>query len=213
MNKLVRHTKLFLSRNGSTILTCMGGVGLVATAVLTAKATPKAMARVEDAREEKGEELTKAETAIAAAPAYIPPIITGAATLVCMFGANMLSKRQQASLVSAYALLDSSYKEYRNKVNDLYGEAADDNVKAEIAKDKYEESDIETNPELKLFYDEFSGRYFNSTIEKVQQAEYEINRDLNMRDYATVNEFYEYLDIEPIDGGDEMNKKSVFYTL
>lgn len=204
MNKLVRHTKLFLSRNGSTILTCMGGVGLVATAVLTAKATPKAMARVEDAREEKGEELTKAETAIAAAPAYIPPIITGAATLVCMFGANMLSKRQQASLVSAYALLDSSYKEYRNKVNDLYGEAADDNVKAEIAKDKYEESDIETNPELKLFYDEFSGRYFNSTIEKVQQAEYEINRDLNMRDYATVNEFYEYLDIEPIDGGDEI---------
>lgn len=204
MNKLVRHTKLFFSRNGSTILTCMGGVGLVATAVLTAKATPKAMTRVENAREEKGEELTKVETVIAATPAYIPPIITGAATLVCMFGATALSKRQQASLVGAYALLDNSYKEYKKKVNELYGEGASNNVKAEIAKDKYEESDIKPADGMKLFYDDFSGRLFESTIEKVQEAEYNINRDLSMQGYATLNEFYDYLGLVPIDGGDDL---------
>lgn len=204
MNKLVRHTKLFFSRNGSTILTCMGGVGLVATAVLTAKATPKAMARVEDAREEKGEELTKVETVIAATPAYIPPLITGAATLVCMFGANALSKRQQASLVSAYALLDNSYKEYKKKVNELYGEGANNKVKEEIAKDKYEESELKPADGMKLFFDDFSGRIFESTLEKVQEAEYNINRNLSMYGYATLNEFYEYLGLEPLDGGDEL---------
>ena len=203
MNKLVRHTKLFLSRNGSTILTCMGGVGLVATAVLTAKATPKAMTRVENAREEKGEELTKVQTVIAAAPAYIPPILTGAATLVCMFGANALNKRQQASLVSAYALLDNSYKEYKKKVTELYGEDVNSKVKEEIAKDKYEESELKPSDGMKLFYDEFSGRIFESTIENVQEAEYNINRDLSMYGFATLNEFYEYLGLVPIDSGDD----------
>ena len=203
MNKLVRHTKLFLSRNGSTILTCMGGVGLVATAVLTAKATPKAMARVENAREEKGEELTKMETVIAAAPAYIPPIITGAATLTCIFGIHVLNKRQQASLVSAYALLDNSYKEYKKKVDEVYGEGANDKVKEEIAKDKYAESELKPSDGMKLFYDEFSGRIFESTIENVQEAEYNINRDLSMYGFATLNEFYEYLGLVPIDSGDD----------
>lgn len=204
MNKLVRHTKLFVSRNGSTILTCMGGVGLVATAVLTAKATPKAMTRVENAREEKGEELTKVETAIAAAPAYIPPILTGVATLACMFGANVLNKRQQASLISAYALVDNSYKEYKKKVEELYGEGANDHVKEEIAKDKYEESELVPEPGKKLFYDDFSGRIFESTIEKVQEAEYNLNRDLSLQGYATLNQFYDYLGLEPLDGGDDL---------
>lgn len=204
MNKLVHRTKLFVGRNGSTILTCMAGVGLVATAVLTAQATPKAMTRVENARDEKGEELTKFETAIAAAPAYIPPILTGVATLACMFGANALNKRQQASLASAYALLDTSYKEYRKKVGHLYGEDADKNIKAEIAKDKYEESDIQPEGDMKLFYDDFSGRIFESTIEKVQEAEYNLNRDLSMQGYATLNQFYDYLGLVPIDGGDDL---------
>lgn len=208
MNKLVRHTKLFLSRNGSTILTCMGGVGLVATAVLTAQATPKAMTRVENAREEKGEELTKVETAIAAAPAYIPPVITGIATLACMFGANALNKRQQASLISAYALLDNSYKEYKKKVGELYGEDANSKVKEEIAKDKYEESELMPSDGMKLFYDDFSGRIFESTIEKVLEAEYNLNRDLSMQGYATLNEFYNYLGLVPIDGGDELGWSS-----
>lgn len=208
MNKLVHRTKLFVGRNGSTILTGMAGVGLVATAVLTAKATPKAMTRVENAREEKGEELTKVETVIAAAPAYIPPILTGVATLTCMFGANVLNKRQQASLMSAYALLDNSYKEYKKKVDEVYGEGANVDVKAEIAKDKYNESELKPADGMRLFWDDFSGRIFESTIEKVQEAEYNINRDLSMNGYATLNQFYDYLGLVPIDGGDELGWSS-----
>ena len=204
MNNLLRHTKLFVSRNGSTILTCMAGVGLVATAVLTAQSTPKAMKRVENAREEKGEELTKFETAIAAVPAYIPPFVAGVTTLVCMFGANSLNKRQQASLVSAYALLDNSYKEFKKKTEEVYGEGAAEKVKSEIAKDKCEESGIEPSDGMKLFYDDFSGRIFESTIEKVQEAEYNINRDLSMQGYATLNQFYDYLGLVPIDGGNDL---------
>ena len=81
MNKFVRYSKLFLKRNSATILTCVGAVGVVATAVLTAKATPKAMTLLEEAKEEKGDDLTKLEIVKVAAPVYIRPVIIGAATV------------------------------------------------------------------------------------------------------------------------------------
>lgn len=194
--------QLFLKRNSATILTFAGGAGVIATAVLTAKATPKAMLLLEEAKEVKGDDLTNLEKIQAAGMAYIPPLLVGTATIACIFGANTLNKRQQASLMSAYALLDSSYKEYRKKVEDLYGEGADENVKNEIAKDKYKSEDVPKENGLELFYDEFSGRFFRSTLEKVQRAQYEINRDLTLREWATINDFYDYLDIPYVDGGD-----------
>lgn len=203
MNKLVHQSKLFLRRNGSTILTVAGGVGVVVTSVMAVKATPKALMVLEEAREEKGDELTTLEKINVAGPAYIPAVLTGTATIACIFGANMLNKRQQASLVSAYALLDSSYKEYKNKVDELYGENAHEKVVEEIAKDHYTEEDKTKDNEI-LFFDEFSGRYFNSTIEKVQLAQYRVNRDLFMRGYVYLNEFYEHLGIAPVDPGYEL---------
>lgn len=194
--------QLFLRRNSATILTCAGGVGVVATAVLTAKATPKAMRLLQEAKEAKGDDLTNLEKVQAAGVAYIPPLLVGVSTIACIFGANALTKRQQASLMSAYALLDSSYKEYRKKVEDIYGEGADENVKNEIAKEKYKNEKVPVDNGFELFYDEFSGRFFRSTLAKVQSAQYEINRDLTMRDWATINDFYDYLDIPYVDGGD-----------
>ena len=116
MNHLLHHSKLFFKRNSSTILTCVGALGVVTTSVLAVKATPKALALIEAAKEEKGEELTPVETVQVAGPVYIPAIVTGVSTIACIFGANALNKRQQAALMSAYALLDSSYKEYKAKV-------------------------------------------------------------------------------------------------
>lgn len=202
MNKLLIHAKQYCKRNASTILTYAGGAGVVATTVMAVKATPKALTLLEEAKEAKGDDLTKLEAVKVAAPVYIPTVVTGVATLACIFGANALSKRQQAALVSAYALLDNSYREYKNKVTELYGEDAHQEVVGGIAKDKYEENDISVDDDKQLFYDEFSGRYFESTIEDVQRAEYRINRDLIMRESVYLNEFYEMLDIPPMEGGE-----------
>ena len=154
----------FLKRNASTILTCVGAVGVVATSVMAVKATPKVLTLIEKAKEEKGEELTKWETVKIAAPAYIPTVLIGAGTIACIFGSNVISKRQQASLMSAYALLDSSYKEYKNKVDELYGEEAGQKVREEIAKDKYTgDDDILENDNVQQFFDFYSGRYFHGS--------------------------------------------------
>jgi hypothetical protein len=202
MNKLLTKSKFFLKRNSSTILTCIGAAGVVGTAVLAVKATPKALQLIEQAEAAKGEELTAAETIQVAAPSYIPAIVAGVSTIVCIFGANALNKRQQAALMSAYALLDSSYKEYKAKVEEMYGEEAGAQVRAEIARDHINEADIPDEDDGKqLFFDYFSGRYFRSTIETVQKAEYNLNRNLFTRDYAYLNEFYEDLDLEPLETG------------
>lgn len=154
----------------STFLTFLGAIGVVATAVMAVKATPKAERLLEEAKIEKGEELSKIETIKTAAPAYIPAIVVGVSTISCIFGANILNKRAQASLMSAYALLDSSYSEYKNKVGELYGKDADSIVKGEIAKSKkscFEEADSEEDEQL--FFDFNTLRYFNAPIEDVIQ--------------------------------------------
>jgi hypothetical protein len=146
--------------------------------------------------------LTKLEVVRVAGPTYIPTIAMGVGTLACIFGANVLNKNQQAAMVSAYALLDSSYKDYKKKVEELYGEEADRQVVEAIAKDKYdEEESVESSDNTQLFYDEFSGRYFESTMEKVIAAEYAINRKISLWGGADLNEFYEALDIPQVDYG------------
>lgn len=204
MNNLLIKTKVFWNRNSSTIMAVVGGVGVVATSIMAVKATPKALELIEKAKEEKGEKLTKLEVVKVAGPVYIPSALMGVSTLACIFGANALNKRRQAGLISAYAMLDSSYKEYKNKVKALYGEEAVDRVQEEIAKDKYEEEEIELEDNKQLFFDDFSGRYFESTLSDVRNAEYLLNRRLAMSGYCCLNEFYELLGMDDVDGGEEV---------
>lgn len=189
--------KEFLKRNSSTILTCVGAAGVVATTVMAVKATPKALSLIENAKEEKGAELTKWETVKVAGPTYIPTIIAGAATIACIFGSNIINKHQQASLMSAYALLDNSYKEYKKKVDEMYGEEAGQKVRAEIAKDKYTGDVKVLEDDNELFFDFYSGRYFESTKEQVMLAEYETNRAMFVNGAVGLNEFYNFLGLEP----------------
>lgn len=158
----------------STLLTCIGAIGVVATSVMAVKATPKATRLLEASEKEKGEKLTKMEVVKIAGPAYVPAAIVGASTIACIFGANILTKQSQASLASAYALLDRSYKEYRNKVNTLYGEEADDEVRVEVTKDYYseykdcDEVDIEEeSDDVRLFFDFNTLQMFRAPMSKV----------------------------------------------
>ena len=116
------NARLFVKRNASTILTGLGGIGVLATTITAVKATPKALRLIEEAEIKKGEKLTKWEKTRVAAVTYIPTIGIGVATVACIFGAHILNQRQQAALMSAYALLDQSYKYYRRKARELYGE-------------------------------------------------------------------------------------------
>lgn len=203
-------------KNVSLFLTCVGAVGVVATAVVTARATVKAVHILEEAEEDH--ELSKKEKFMAVAPSYIPAVVLGASTLACIFGANVLNKKYQASLMSAYALVNSSYNDYRRKLKELYGKEAHTKIVDELAIEKADEiyihadSCIESssltidgeNAERRLFYDGYSERYFEASVEQVLNAEYHLNRNYILRGSACVNEFYEFLGIAPMSGGKEL---------
>lgn len=215
MSNLLRKTSLFVRRNASTVLTIAGGIGVVSTAVLAVKATPKALRKLEEAKVEKNEELTTIEKFKIAGPTYIPTVIMGTATLACIFGANALNKRQQAALISAYAMVDTSFKEYKQKVKELYGEethneivnsimvekAKDMRIHSECLCNSCELTDDEACGEPVLFYDEYSSRYFETTIEQVIAGEYHLNRNFVLRGYTTLNELYDFLGLETTDYG------------
>ena len=201
------NVNLFLKRNGSIILTVLGGVGVVATAVTAVKATPKAIKLIEVYEEQKGENLTTIEKVKVAGPNYIPTILIGVGTIACIFGANVLNKRTQASLMSAYALIDNSYKEYKKKVAELCGDEMHKEVISSIAKDKYTD-DIRVNDNKMLFYDEFSHRYFESTLEDVIKAEYNTNRQLQCNGVVYLNEYYEFLGLDSSPVGTELGWSS-----
>ena len=55
VDKLIRKSDIFLKRHSPTILTCIGAVGAVATGVLAAASTSKAIKMLEEAKEEKQE--------------------------------------------------------------------------------------------------------------------------------------------------------------
>ena len=220
-NALLNKSKLYLKRSSPTILTCVGAIGVVTTSVLAVKATPKAIMLIEQAEVEKslslgqGSEsvdgqLTTLEIVRATWQCYIPAALVGLSTIACIFGANVLSKRNQTSLVSAYALLNQSYQQYRNAAKAVYGNDADSKIKAQMAKDTYVSADgyslysADMDPESEqiLCYDLFSKRYFTSTMAAVLNAQYHVNRNFTLRGWSDLNELYDFLGLEEHSGGD-----------
>lgn len=208
-------------RLSPAILSLLGTVGVVVTAVTAVKATPKALAQLEEKKIElKDEELSVKETVVAVWKCYVPTAAIAFSTIACILGASLLGKHQQAALTSAYALLSNSYNTYKSKLRELYGEEAHQTIMDSIVKSKCSEVRISTPglmavdtldfcPEMeseivRTFYDVFSDRYFESTIDKVLQAEYHLNRNFALGSSVTVNDFYDFLGLDAIDAGDKI---------
>lgn len=204
----MNRTQIFLKRHSSTILTFAGATGVVATAILSAKATPKALRLIDEAQKEKGCKLTTIEAVKVAWKPYTPALLTGFSTMACIFGANYLSMKSQASLMSAYALLNNSFNEYQNKVQELDEGKTDINVKQEVIKSKWD-NDTMVHDDRTLFYDYQSQQFFESDMKDVMQAECEFKEILDERGYACINEYYDLLGIPRTEYGYQLGWFSV----
>ena len=191
MNK----AQLFLKAHSPTILTVIGSTGVVITAVLAVRGTPKALKLIEEAKMTKGDELTVGETVQVAWKPYIPAAISCVSTILCIVGANYLNIQKQKNLMSAYMLLDNAFKEYRNRVSERYGEEVDEEFSHDLVRNQLEEMEgIYTET---LFFEFNSMRFFEADIHKVLQAECKAKIQFEECGHLTLNEYYSYLGIEP----------------
>lgn len=229
IQKMLHKSGLYVRKYSPVALSCVASVGVVVTAVVAVKATPKAVMLIQaDSRKNHDGDpyaATKKEAVVAAWKCYIPAVAIGASTIACIMGANALNRHQQAALTSAYALVQNSYKEYKDKLKELYGEEAHNAIMDSIVKEQCKDISITSKggwynstldfgegmePEVtRTFYDAFSQRYFESTIEKVIQAEYHLNRNFMLAGTIPLNDFYEFLGLENTELGDTVGWSSV----
>lgn len=203
--------KIAIRKHMPTVLTYAGICGVVGTAVMAVRATPKALRIIEYEKKQREDELTNRDIVTLTWKCYVPSVLFGLSTIACIISIHALNKRNQASLTSAYAMLNEAYKQYREAAKSVYGEDADARIQAEIAKDVFISADglgiysSDLDPSEKILcYDSYSKRYFESTMAAVLNAEYHINRNLQLRGDATINEFYEFLGIDGLEFGDEI---------
>lgn len=203
MNVTVEKLKSYLRKESPVILSCVGAVGVVATTVLAIKATPKAMDILKEAESECeiDEELTVVEKIRLVGPVYIPTVIVGACTVGCIIGANVLNQKQQLSLMSAYALVDSSFKNYRGKLKELCDKDTDICVLNELSKDRFHENPVHPSDGKLLWYEPYRDEFFEMTEKEVIEAEYSTNRNFVLRGESNLNEFYSFLGLELTDAG------------
>lgn len=193
--------KLQLKRGSPTILTCLGAIGLFATTIAAVKATPKAVEQIKsDSRANHDGDpygYTKAEAVKSSWRFYIPTAIFGVSTLACMFGANALNKKQQAALTSAYMLLNNTYKEFVKKDTDV-------EVRKAVVEEKLERKDISPSDECALFYEFNYGEFFERDLAQVLSAEYQFNQKFISEGHATLNDFYELIDLPKSEAGEAL---------
>lgn len=210
-----------LSDNAPSILSGIAVAGVVGTAVLAVKATPKAIKAAEEAEHFKVENtpevnghydtyFTKRDLFMATWRCYIPTAMAGTATIACIVGANAIGLRQQAAVLGAYTLVDGAFREYKDKVHEIISAPKARSIDDEIAKDRLEKNPpvdkqvIITGLGEQLCYDSLTGRYFKSDIEAIRKAANEINAKVLSEMYAPQDDFYELLGLGPTTIGQEL---------
>lgn len=194
------------------ILTAVGVTGMVTSIIFAVRATPKAMICIEEEKEKKQvETLDPISTVKATWKCYIPTVATAALSTVCIIEGCHVNARRNAALAAAYTLSDQAFREYQQKVVETVGNKKEDEIRAEVAKDKVTSSCskssevILTGKGQTLCYDSISGRKFRSDIERLKQAANELNRRMRYENYISLNEWYDEIDLDHLEPlGDDL---------
>lgn len=203
--------KTVMIKHSPEIMTGVGIAGMITTTALAVKATPKAMELMEEKKYiEKSEKLSKVEIVKTTWKCYIPSMITGTFSIVCLVGANSVNSKRNTALAAAYSLSESALREYKTKVVETVGERKEQTVRDAIAKEKIVNNPVVSKEVIvtgkgeTLCFDVVSGRYFRSDIEKLRKAENFLNRQMRDDMYISLNELYLEIGIEPISIGDDL---------
>ena len=214
--KVFKTIKAGTIKHSPEILTGVGIAGMITTAVLAVKATPKALMLIDSKKQEIFDELDPSEVPgnntnykdlqlkpievvkVAWKP-YIPAAVTCVASVTCLIGASSVNAKRNAALATAYELSKTALADYKEKVVETVGEK-----KEEIIREKVAQKKVDENPPTKseviitgsgdvLFLEPVSMRYFKSDIENIRKIINDLNYRLTagMEEYISLSELYD----------------------
>lgn len=168
----VKKTGFQLRQYSPEILVVAGVIGTVVSAVMACKATTKVNDILEQhkedvekihtvAKDEKyADEYTEsdmkkdltivyAQTALKFAKLYGPAVLLGGLSITGILTSNNILRKRNIALATAYAALDKSFKGYRERLTERYGETVDRELKYGIKAQKIEETVVDENGKTK----------------------------------------------------------------
>jgi hypothetical protein len=200
LNQLAGAAIHFLKVNSPVIASVGAGVGTVATAYLTAKATFRAAEIIRTNEVENVPSLDPRkrlwQRTCVVWKLYVPPALAGVSTLCFIAAANRFSARKTMAATSALAVSQQSYSAYRDKVVEQFSKRKDQSIRDQVVAEQIAKNPPPTHlalgaaPGKVLCCEMYTMRYFLSDMESLRKAENRINAHLLKHDYATLSEFY-----------------------
>ena len=243
--KTYKKVELKAIKHSPEILAGVGAVGVVGSLVMACKATTKLSDILEDSKEQldkikevaadpayeekysqddakKDTTITYVQTAMKVTKLYAPSVILCASSLGCLLASNNILKKRNAALSAAYMTVDKSFKEYRKRVADRFGEEVEKEIRYNIKAEeitKVDEDGNEVTETVKImdgtddpnsysdyarFFDESCAAWqndaeYNLTFLKAQQQY--ANDLLKARGRLFLNEVYRMLGIDETKAG------------
>lgn len=241
VNGVASKAVMKLKKHSPEILVVAGIAGTVVSAVLACKATTKVAEILDETKGTldiihdgmetgaiNGQEYTTddgkkdtvvvyAQTGMKLAKLYGPAIILGTLSITSILASNNILRKRNVALGAAYVAIDKSFKEYRGRVIERFGDQVDTELKYGIKAKKFEEIEVdpETGKEKKVkktvmvadpnlqsdyavYFDSKSRNYetnpdYNRMFLKAQQAF--ANDKLQTRGHLFLNEVLDDLDL------------------
>lgn len=212
---ILKRTEKLAIDNSPTILTAVAVVGSLSTAYLTGKASFKAAKLIEDDRfrrslHEMGRPAETKDKVKLVWKEYIPPAAVGSLTVMCIVGANRIGSKRAAAMAAAYSISEKAFTEYREKVVEKIGKNKERGYRDEIAQEQIDRNPVSSKEVIitgngdVLCYDAYSGRYFNSKMETLKQAQNDTNYQVLSQGYASLSDFYERVGLPATDASEEV---------
>ena len=216
LDQLVGITKKFTNDNSTHILTAVGITGTITTAYLAGRASYFAAYYINREEEELGrtqDPLSLSERTKLVWKLYVPSVVSGAATISAILGANRIGAKKSAAYAAAYSVLDSTFSEYQEKVVEQIGAKANRAIKDDIAQNKV----LETPPGSRqivmssgtvMCCELYTRRYFMSDMESLRRAQNDLNAKIIHELYTTMSEFYDILGLPHTTNSDNLGWNS-----
>ena len=225
-----------LKKHSPEILVTAGVVGGVVSAVMACRATTKLDEVLEEPKktinkihevvndpdykdqytvEDSKKDLTivYAQTGLKLVKLYAPAVLLGAASIASVLAGHNILRKRNAALAAAYVTVDNSFKEYRDRVIERFGEDLDKELKYNVKAKEVTETVTDENGEEKVttkavqtaqeseyakFFDEYCNGWMKdpeSNLVFLRQQQNWANEKLKSQGHLFLNEVYDMLGI------------------
>ena len=236
-----------IKKHSPEILLVTGITGVVTSAVMACKATTKVDAIVEETKksidmihegmeagnicdveytEEDGKKdlaIVYIQTGVKFAKLYGPSVLLGLTSIGCILASNNIIHKRNVALSAAYTAIDRSFKGYRSRVIERFGESMDRELRYNIKTQEVKETvvdeetgkkktvkstvsvvDPNTYSDYARFFDEYCAGWTKDAeynLMFLRQQQNYANELLKSRGHLFLNEVYDMLGIDRTKAG------------